>query len=309
MERIENVNKFLISTFPQSDSILIGCQIDGQIVPHECCEYDIISIYDKEQLDLYGNILKNDYKVVKEGKNTYEVLILSIQDFQRNPKIHYTDFIHFPGGILKKSAINYFQKKSEDNPRDLTFLLKKSIINNIYEITNLIDLLSRGKTDNDLISFYLKRISFNTLKNFINFYIKKSHRPSHLKFQINQIKENQDLKTKEKVDALLEFIGIERSNISTITRSEKSLKFLVRNYREKNDLKIMFDKLDFFKKKSMYVDGNLFIHNYIHSQSYDWEFIRNYNNLLNYIADIETKEKITMLKEANLLLEFNKKLL
>ena len=42
---------------------------------------------------------------------------------------------------------------------------------------------------------------------------------------------------------------------------------------------------------------------------YDNQFIEKYNKLLNHITDIQTKEKITMLKEVNLLLDINKNLI
>ncbi len=42
---------------------------------------------------------------------------------------------------------------------------------------------------------------------------------------------------------------------------------------------------------------------------YDNQFIKKYNKLINHITDIQTKEKITMLKEVNLLLEINKNLI
>jgi len=57
------------------------------------------------------------------------------------------------------------------------------------------------------------------------------------------------------------------------------------------------------------VDGVLLISNFIVDRVYDNRFIQKYNNLLNHITDIQTKEKITMLKEVNLLLEINKNLI
>jgi hypothetical protein len=58
----------------------------------------------------------------------------------------------------------------------------------------------------------------------------------------------------------------------------------------------------------MYVDGILLINSFILNRLYDNQFIKKYNKLLNHVTDIQTKEKITMLKEANLLLEINKNL-
>ena len=42
----EHIFYLLGSKFPELDSILIGCHADNGIIPHECCEYDLISLYD-----------------------------------------------------------------------------------------------------------------------------------------------------------------------------------------------------------------------------------------------------------------------
>jgi hypothetical protein len=117
------------------------------------------------------------------------------------------------------------------------------------------------------------------------------------------------LKTREHIDLLLEYIGTDRANISTLTRSEKSLRFLIRG-EDMSSNSILLDKLDFFKKRSMYVDGVLLISNFILDRTFDNDqLIKKYNKLLNLITDIQIKEKITMLKEVNLLLEINKNLI
>ncbi len=60
----------------------------------------------------------------------------------------------------------------------------------------------------------------------------------------------------------------------------------------------------------MYVDGVLLISNFILDRTFDNDqLIKKYNKLLNLITDIQIKEKITMLKEVNLLLEINKNLI
>ena len=186
--------------------------------------------------------------------------------------------------------------------------MKTNIINNICEITNLHNLLSREIVDERFISFQLKMVSLKTLKILIQFYLNSEDRPSHLKYQINLIKQNENLKTREQVDLLLEYIGTNRANISSLTRSEKSLRFLIR-CEDISKNSILFNKLDFFKQKSMYVDGVLLICNFILDRVHDSQFIQKYNKLLNHITDIQTKEKITMLKEVNLLLEINKNLI
>ena len=46
----EHISYLLESKFPELDSILIGCHADNGIIPHECCEYDLISLYDNNTL-------------------------------------------------------------------------------------------------------------------------------------------------------------------------------------------------------------------------------------------------------------------
>ena len=40
----EHIFYLLGSKFAELDSILIGCHADNGIIPHECCEYDLIFI-------------------------------------------------------------------------------------------------------------------------------------------------------------------------------------------------------------------------------------------------------------------------
>ena len=304
----EHIFYLLGSKFPEMDSILIGCHADNGIIPHECCEYDLISLYD-------NNIPIRQDLASKQGSNVfcydnrvYEFLILSLQEFIKNPNIIYTNFVQFPSQALKSNIVNYFIEKCDRYHKSFNFIVRTNIIINICEITNLHNLLSREIVDEKFISFQLKMISLKTLKIFIQFYLSSEDRPSHLKYQVNLVKQNENLKTREHVDLLLEYIGTNRANISSLTRSEKSLKFLIR-YEDISKNTILFNKLEFFKQKSMYVDGVLLISDFILNMAYDNQFIQKYNKLLNHITDIQNKEKITMLKELNLLLEINKNLL
>jgi hypothetical protein len=304
----EHIFYLLGSKFPELDTILIGCHADNGIIPHECCEYNLISVYDNNILfhqDLTSN---RDSNVLHNSNMVYEVLVLSVQEFIKNPNINYTDFVQFPGRVLKSNIVNFFVDKRDKYHKSFNFIMKTNIIKNICEITNLYGLLSKEKMDERFISFQLKMISLKTLMIFIQFYLNSQYRPSHLKYQINLVKQNEKLKTREYVDLLLEYIGTNRANISSLTRSEESLKFLIRCEDIAKNA-ILFNKIDFFKRKSMYVDGILLINSFILNRVYDNQFIKKYNKLLNHVTDIQTKEKITMLKEVNLLLEINKNLI
>ncbi|MDF0681875.1 MAG: hypothetical protein P0116_13020 [Candidatus Nitrosocosmicus sp.] len=305
----EHISYLLGSKFPGLDSILIGCHADNGIVPHECCEYDIITLHDNNMPFIRDLTPKKGINLVRNNDNSYEILILSVQEFIENSNINYTKFIQFPSQVLKSNIVNYFIDKCNRYHKSFNFSLKTNIIRNICEITNLHSLLSSEIVDQKFIAFQLKMISLKTLKIIVQYYLNSEDRPSHLKFQINLVKQNENLKTREHIDLLLEYIGTDRANISTLARSEKSLRFLIRGeVMSKNS--ILLDKLDFFKKKSMYVDGVLLISNFILDRTFENnQFIKKYNKLLNLVTDIQTKEKITMLKEVNLLLEINKNLI
>ena len=258
----EHIFYLLGSKFPELDSILIGCHADNGIIPHECCEYDLISLYDNSILFRQDLASKQKSKVLCDNNRVYEVLILSVQEFIKNPNINYTKFVQFPGQVLKSNIVNHFIEKCDRYHKSFNFTMKTNIIKNIFEITNLHNLLSREIVDEKFISFQLKMISLKTLKIFIQFYLNSEDRPSHLKYQINLVKQNENLKTREHVDLLLEYVGTNRANISSLTRSEKSLRFLIR-CEDISKNSILFNKLDFFKQKSMYVDGVLLISNFI----------------------------------------------
>ncbi|WP_458743301.1 hypothetical protein [Candidatus Nitrosocosmicus sp. T] len=296
------------SKFPLMDSILIGCHADRGIIPHECCEYNIISVYDDNMICPQNLVSEKEPNVLKNKKRVYEVLILSAYEFINNPNINYTKFVQMPGQVLKSNIVNHFFDKCDNYNKSFNFVLKANIIKNICEITNLLGLLAREFVDERYISFQLKMLSLKTLENFIHFYLNSEHRPSHLKYQINLVKQNENLKTREHIDQLLEYMGTNRANISSYTRSEKSLRFLTRDEDFRKN-RILFNKLEFFKKKSMYVDGILLIDSFILDKVHNEQFIKKYNKLLNHIIDIQTQEKITMLKEVNLLLEINKNLI
>ena len=298
----------LASKFSLLDSILIGCHADKGIIPHECCEYDVISVYDDNMKSPQNLVSEKELNELQNKKRVYEVLIMSANEFMINPNINYSKFVRIPGQVLKYNIVNHFLDKCDKYNKSFNSVLKANIIENIFDITNLVRLLAREFVDERYISFQLKMLSLKTLKTFIHFYLKSEHRPSHLKYQINSVKQNVNLKTREHVDLLLEYMGTNRANISSYTRSEKSLKFLLRNEDFRKN-RILFNKLDFFKRKSMYVDGILLINSFILDKIHNEQFIKKYNKLLNHIVDIQTKEKITMLKEVNLLLEINKNLI
>lgn len=305
MDEDQKVICFLQKNLPQSDSILVGCRADGDINVHECCEYNIISIddsYSSKQNLSYCNELSNG----KENA-VFQVRKLSPTELHENQSIQFSNFVYYPGRFLKRIESNHFNQKNQIFRRSFRFRLRKEVFGNVCDLTYLVDSLSKESVDEGSISFKLKMICLKTLRNYINLYLSKEHRPSHLKYQINSVIQNESLKVREGIDSILETIGMHRANISTLVRSEKSLELLMRN--DQSQTKMLFvNKLNFFKKKSMNVDGMLLIYNYLVDNFQEIEQAASYKQLLRRTADIDIKSKITLEKEMKLLLKINKQL-
>ena len=123
---------------------------------------------------------------------------------------------------------------------------------------------------------------------------------------MNALKEK-NVKIKEHVDTLSEYLELDRSNVSTITRSEKSLTFLLKHAKHhSHEVELLETKVTFFKEKSMYVDANLLVHSYMKRHSFDENYITNYGKIMNHILDIQIKEKTVLLKELEVLFNINK---
>ncbi|MDQ2685717.1 MAG: hypothetical protein M3Y25_07735 [Thermoproteota archaeon] len=297
---------FLQKNLPQSDSILVGCRADEDINVHECCEYNIISIddsYSSKQNLTYCNEFSNG-----KQNTVFQVRKLSPSELHENQCIQFSNFIYYPGLFLKRIESNHFNQKNQIYRKSFTFRLRKEVFGNVCDLTYLIDSLSKDSVDEGLISFKLKMICLKTLRNYINLYLSKEHRPSHLKYQINSVIQNESLKVRGTIDSILETIGMHRANISTLVRSEKSLELIMRNDQSQTK-KLFLNKLNFFKKKSMNVDGMLLIYNYLVDNFQEIEQVVSYKQLLRRTADIDIKSKITLEKEINLLLKINKQLI
>jgi aminoglycoside/choline kinase family phosphotransferase len=114
-------------------------------------------------------------------------------------------------------------------------------------------------------------------------------------------------KIKEHIDTLSEYLELDRSNVSTVTRSEKSLIFLLNHAkRPSSEVELFETKVNFFKKKSMYVDANLLVHSYVKRHSFDENYVNDYSRIMNPILDVQVKEKTVLLKELEVLFSINK---
>jgi hypothetical protein len=302
------VSNFLENNIPQYDCILVGCRADDDVNFLECCEYNIIAINDSHKSSLASLIYfdKNGHNN-KKSKTTFQIQVLPVNQFHNNSFIRYSNFLYFPGKFLRHTEFDHFRKKHDDFRKTLRFEIKKEVLNNIYNLTFMLNHLSQGKMDEKTISFELKMVSLKTLRNYVHFYLDKEHRPSHLKNQINLVIQSESIKVRERIDRILESLGMHKANISALNRSEKSLKLLMGdNYSPTK--KLVLDKVEFLKEKSMYVDGIFLIYNYILENFQDPGQKSSYQQLLRRATDIDNKDKMSLKKEIELLIEYNKRL-
>lgn len=308
MDNSKETSTFLEKNFPQHDCILVGCQADDDIIVHDCCEHNIIALSElhySHPTPLYYEIFESSKRMFKL---TFQVQIIPASMFHDNTFIRYSDYVYFPRKVLRSTEIDHFRKKHENFRKTFKFEIKKELFDNIYNLSFLSNCLSQEIIDEKVVSFELKMASLRTLRNYVQLYLGKEYRPSHLKPQINSIIQSQSIKVRERIDTLLEFLGMHKANVSTLERSEKSLRLLAGNLHSPTK-NLILNKVDFFKHKSMYVDGLFLIYNYIADNFQEREQKTSYQELLRRITDVDNKEKISLKKEIKLLIECNKLLL
>jgi hypothetical protein len=310
---IKDIIDFLKTSYPENEIILVGCRAETSI-SYECCEYDII-VLQKEMGK--GNIKKSkkNYNICKVNEKTLEIYFLNKEELIFNPDINFKNYINVTNSVFKSNSENDFERKRHYNKENFNTITKRKSLKFALDCTKVKKLVINGTLDQRLSSLYLKMMSFNVLELFIQMFHGDSPRPTHLKYQVNQIKEN-NRKIKESIDIVLDYLQLERSNISTITRSEKSLFFLLNHIKHLDHhmhnhkvSEMLSSKLNYFKNQSMYVDANLLIQGFIRRQNLDANYIINYNRLLNQILDIQLKEKTILLKEIETLFNINKSLI
>ena len=308
MDSNKDVIRFLNANLPQSDSILLGCRADDNVKGHECCEYNLIAINDSQSSPHKLRYFSQTSSSNKNSKKIFLVRFLSTEELYKNSLIGYSDFGYYPGQLFQNKESNPFQQKNRTYRRAFKSRLKSEILNNIYDLSLLSNTLSRNRANESTISFELKLVSLRTLRNYIHMYLSKEHRPSHLKYQINSVIQNESMTVREGIDSILEIIGTHRFNISVLNRSENSLKFLLGNIPSPTK-RLILDKLQFLRERSMYVDGMLLIYNYILDNYMGPEQKLSYPQLLRRTTDIDKKEKTTLIKEINFLINSNKELI
>ena len=228
-------------------------------------------------------------------------MLYNKENFIQNTELNFQDYINLTNSFFKSNVKDYFKEKKYYNQKNFRILTKRKLIQFALDCTAISKQILNDTLNQNLSSFYLKMLSFNALEVLIQLFHNSHPSPSHLKYQMNAIRDNNP-KIKYHVDLVSEYLQLERSNISTINRSEKSIMFLLeQNNCHHLEIESFKAKLNFFRTKSMYVDANLLIHSFIKRQNFSKNYINNYNKLLNFILDIQNKEKITLLKELDLL--------
>lgn len=302
MGDIEKIRSFIESDHPSSHAIIIGCKANNKINSYKCCEYDIIVV--KNML----SDIKN--KRIIEIKNledlTLEIYIFSEYEFsiKSDYNFWFNDYIDLSRDIFRNNKTNLFYRKKEEFIRHYKSHVKHNSIKNAINLTNLKFQLEKEKIDENFCNILLKMMTMSVLEIYIMGLLKDNPKPSHLKYQINTLREN-NYNQRENVDTLLNFLNLERSNVSTLTRSISSLEFFRRKFTT-DKLDLLLSKLNYFSKNSMYADGYLLINQFINSQNFNSYDIKNYRKIINYCIDVSNKEKITMLKEAEILFNINK---
>jgi len=299
-----DIINFLKTLYPENESILVGCRSES-CNSYECCEYDIIVLGLKNK---ESNNISRTKKTIfhKIGNKNLEMLFLNQEGFFQYKEVNYLNYINLTNSVFKSNLENYFEKRKHDNQKNFNILTKRRSLQFALDCTKINKQIINHTFDKNLSSFYLKIMSFNVLEILIQLFSGENPKPTHLKYQMNAIRENYP-RIKEQVDIVSEYLELERSNISTITRSEKSLIFLLNHNKcNQQEIELFLAKLNYFKKKTMYVDANLLIHNFIKKQNFDRDFIKNYSKLLSFVLDIQIKEKTILLKEFEILFNINK---
>jgi hypothetical protein len=305
---IDCIVDFLKTTYPENESILVGCRAASGN-PYECCEYDIIVLNANGESSNTAKKDKKKYGFHQLANNKLEVFFLSKESFFQNKNVDFLNYVSLADSALKSDADALFERKKCYNQKNIGILTKRRSMQFALGCTKINKQMSRDSFNPNLGSIYLKMMSFSLLEILIQLFGNDVPKPSHLKYQMNTLKER-NVKTKEHVDTLSEYLELDRSNVSTITRSEKSLTFLLKHAkRHSHEVGLFETKVNFFKEKSMYVDANLLVHSYMKRHNFDENYMINYSKMMNHILDIQIKEKAILLKELEVLFDINKSII
>ena len=302
---IDCIVDFLKTSYPENESILVGCRA-GPGIPYECCEYDIIVLNANGESNNTAKKDKKKYGFYQLENIKLEVFFLDKESFFQNKNVYFVNYVNLTDSALKSNVDALVERKKCYNQKNIGILTKRRSMQFALGCTKINKQMLRNAFNSNLGSIYLKMMSFSLLEILIQLFDNEIPKPSHLKYQMNKLKEK-NVKTKEHIDTLSEYLELDRSNVSTITRSEKSLTFLLNHAkRHSHEVELFETKVNFFKEKSMYVDANLLIHSYMKRHNFDEEYVVNYSKMMNHILDIQIKDKTMLLKESEVLFDIAK---
>ncbi len=255
---MDDISHFLSTRYPEYDCILVGCRSQLHYKSYECCEYDIVLLksldYGKfeNKKEKIGLFLLNDKKL--------KLMLYTAENLFQDDNINFQHYIGLTNSGFKYNMLDHFQSKKISNQKKFPIWLKRHLFQKALDCTVLIKQLSKNILDQNLSSFYIKMLSFDVLESMISKFYNEHPSPSHLKYQINKIRDNIP-RIKTTVDLLSDYLDLERSNISTMSRSSKSLNSLLKINNINNiEIELFQSKLSFFISNSMYVDANLLLH-------------------------------------------------
>jgi hypothetical protein len=305
---IDGIVDFLRTSYPENECVLVGCRA-GAGTPYECCEYDVIVLNVNGENSSSSGTAKKDKKkheIYHIADKRLEVFFSDKESFFQNKDVDFLDYINLTNSTLKSNLEALFEKKKCYNQKNIGILTKRRSMQFALCCTKINKQMLRNAFNSNWCSVYLKMMSFRLLELMIQLFNNEIPKPTHLKYQMNSMKEK-NTKIKEHIDTLSEYLELDRSNVSTVTRSEKSLIFLLNHAkRHGNEVELFETKVDFFKKKSMYVDANLLVHSYVKRHNLDENYINDYCKIMNSVLDIQVKEKTVLSKELEVLFNINK---
>ena len=302
---IDSIVDFLKTSYPENERILVGCRA-GPGIPYDCCEYDIIVLNANGERHNAEKKDKKKYGFYQLANNKLEIFFLNKESFFQNKNVDFLNYVSLTDSALKSNVDALFERKKCYNQKNIGILTKRKAMQFALGCTKITKQMLRNAFNSNLGSIYLKIMSFSLLELLIQLFDNEIPKPAHLKYQMNSLKEK-NVKTKEHVDTLSEYLELDRSNVSTIRRSEKSLSFLLKHSkRHSHEVELFETKVNFFKEKSMYVDANLLVQSYMKRHISDENYIINYSKIMNHILDIQIKEKTILLKEMEVLFNINK---
>lgn len=217
---------------------LIGCRAQDVEISFECCEYDIALLDPYDPLD----------RVVELEDSVIEFLNFSSRGNQHHMQLESMIPIGYKNMPLFSPSFN-----STNVSRDRIFIgqAKKMIVNSLFNIERAD---SHNESKVEFSSLHLKLAAYHLLDGIL---LCSGIRPmpTHELNQIRTLDEpNQAFATA--IKSGLECLGIERASKTTINRSYKALKEIL---REEDDKHLIFSKIEHLLENGLLADCYYFI--------------------------------------------------